>query len=29
VKRPFAVDAGKKVFLVGFKEGEWEAALGK
>jgi arsenate reductase len=29
VKRPFALDAGKKVFLVGFKEGEWEAALGK
>jgi arsenate reductase len=27
VKRPFAVDAGKKVFLVGFKVGEWEAAL--
>lgn len=29
VKRPFAIDVGKKVFLVGFKEGEWEAALGK
>lgn len=29
VKRPFVVDAGKKVFLVGFKEGEWEKALGK
>jgi len=29
VKRPFAVDAGKKVFLVGFKEAEWEGALGK
>jgi arsenate reductase len=28
VKRPFAVDAGKNVFLVGFKEGEWEGALG-
>lgn len=29
VKRPFALDAGKKVCLVGFKEGEWEKALGK
>ena len=29
VKRPFAIDAGKKVFLVGFKEAEWEGALGK
>ncbi len=28
VKRPFAVDAGKKVFLVGYKEGEWEKVLG-
>ena len=28
VKRPFAIDAGKKVFLVGFKETEWEGALG-
>jgi arsenate reductase (glutaredoxin) len=28
VKRPFAIDAGKKVFLVGFKEAEWEGALG-
>ena len=27
VKRPFAIDAGKKVFLVGFKEAEWEGAL--
>lgn len=29
VKRPFVVDAGKKVRLVGFKEAEWEEALGK
>ena len=29
VKRPFAIDAGKKVFLVGFKEAEWEGALEK
>ncbi len=28
VKRPFAVDGGKKVFLVGFKEGEWAEKLG-
>lgn len=28
VKRPFAIDAAKKVFLVGFKEDEWCAALG-
>ncbi len=28
VKRPFAVDAGKKVWLAGFKEAEWQAALG-
>jgi len=28
VKRPFVVDAGKKVYLVGFKEAEWEGALG-
>ena len=28
VKRPFALDAVKKVFLVGFKEDEWRAALG-
>ena len=28
VKRPFVVDAGKKVYLVGFKEEEWEGALG-
>ena len=27
VKRPFVVDGKKGVFLVGFKEGEWEAAL--
>ncbi|WP_395737745.1 arsenate reductase family protein [Prosthecobacter sp.] len=29
VKRPFVVDAGRRVFLVGFKEGEWEKVLGK
>ena len=28
VKRPFAIDVAKKVFLVGFKEDEWRAALG-
>ncbi len=28
VKRPFAIDAKNKVFLVGFKEQEWESALG-
>ena len=28
VKRPFAIDAANKVFLVGFKEDEWSAALG-
>ena len=28
VKRPFAVDTKGKVYLVGFKEGEWEVALG-
>lgn len=28
VKRPFAIDAKKKVHLVGFKEAEWQAALG-
>lgn len=28
VKRPFAIDAARKVFLVGFKEDEWSAALG-
>ena len=27
VKRPFVIDAVKKLFLVGFKEAEWEAAL--
>ena len=27
VKRPFAIDAGKKVHLVGFKEADWQAAL--
>ena len=29
VKRPFVLDAKGKVRLVGFKEAEWEAALGK
>jgi len=29
VKRPFALDAKGKVCLVGFKEAEWEAALGQ
>ena len=28
VKRPFAFDAAKRVFLVGFKEDEWRAKLG-
>lgn len=28
VKRPFAIDATKKIGLVGFKEPEWQAALG-
>jgi len=28
VKRPFAIDAKKQVFLVGFKEDEWKVALG-
>lgn len=27
VKRPFAIDAKRKVHLVGFKEDEWKAAL--
>jgi len=27
IKRPFAIDAKAKVFLVGFKEAEWQAAL--
>ena len=27
VKRPFAIDAKKQVFLVGFKADEWKAAL--
>ncbi|MBX7206808.1 MAG: arsenate reductase family protein [Verrucomicrobiaceae bacterium] len=27
VKRPFAVDVGRRVFLVGFKEPEWRSAL--
>lgn len=27
IKRPFALDQGKEVFLVGFKEQEWKAAL--
>ncbi|MFC5454837.1 arsenate reductase family protein [Prosthecobacter fluviatilis] len=29
VKRPFVVDEKGKVRLVGFKEAEWEKALGK
>ena len=29
VKRPFAIDEKKRVALVGFKEPEWESALGK
>jgi len=28
VKRPFAIDEKKKVFLVGFKEDEWRSAFG-
>jgi arsenate reductase len=28
VKRPFAIDVKKKVSLVGFKEAEWQVALG-
>lgn len=28
VKRPFAIDQTKGVFLVGFKEPEWKAGLG-
>lgn len=28
VKRPFAIDMAKKVFLVGFKQDEWQVALG-
>ena len=27
VKRPFAIDAKNKIYLVGFKEDEWKAAL--
>lgn len=27
VKRPFAIDMAKKIFLVGFKQDEWQAAL--
>jgi arsenate reductase len=27
VKRPFAIDPAKQVFLVGFKEPEWQACL--
>lgn len=27
VKRPFAIDATRKIFLTGFKEDEWRAAL--
>lgn len=29
VKRPFALDPGRGVFLVGFKEAEWKAVLGQ
>ena len=29
VKRPFAIDSEKKVFLVGFKEDAWDKALGR
>lgn len=29
VKRPFAIDSEKKVFLVGFKEGAWAESLEK
>jgi arsenate reductase len=28
VKRPFAFDKTAKIFLTGFKEAEWKAALG-
>jgi len=28
VKRPFAIDMAKKAFLVGFKQEEWQVALG-
>jgi arsenate reductase len=28
VKRPFAIDEKKRMYLVGFKESEWESALG-
>jgi arsenate reductase len=27
VKRPFAFDKAKKIFLTGFKEAEWKSAL--
>ena len=27
IKRPFALDAARGVFLVGFKEADWEKAL--
>lgn len=27
VKRPFAIDPKNKIYLVGFKENEWEIAL--
>jgi arsenate reductase len=29
VKRPFAFDAAKNIFLTGFKEAEWKIALDK
>jgi arsenate reductase len=29
VKRPFALDAQAKIFLVGFSESEWKAAFKK
>ena len=28
IKRPFAIDTAAGVFLTGFKEAEWQAALG-
>lgn len=28
VKRPFAIDPQRRIHLVGFKEEEWQAALG-
>ncbi len=29
VKRPFAIDAENRIYLLGFKEAEWEAAFAK